>query len=78
MNDKIKLNEKLLEVFRFHSAKYILGTENADDIKLLIDFLMNEGVYIDEFIGILDSPSNLADISPFFEKVLARFEFNIS
>jgi hypothetical protein len=49
------------------AARIAFGNINADKIKLTVDSLLNEGVYSDDFIGIMDSkPARLDEVLPPF------------
>ncbi|MBA2710281.1 MAG: hypothetical protein H0U57_06810 [Tatlockia sp.] len=63
------LNEKNREMIEFEMAKFNLGITDSDNIKTLINRLLENGFYLDEFIYIIDNTSsNLEEVIPFLKK----------
>jgi hypothetical protein len=57
----------------YMAAKIGFGKVNADEIQSTVDSLLTDGIYSDEFIGIMDSkPARLDEVLPSFTTYLQR------
>ena len=63
---------------KYIAAKIAFGTVNADEIQAVIDSLLADGSYSDEFIDIMDSnPARLDEVLPPFTTYLYREKISI-
>lgn len=63
----------MMEPFEYLAAKLSLGKLDAFEIQKVVDELLNEGRYDDEFINIIDSmPPRMDEVMPSFLRLLDR------
>lgn len=73
--------QELKDAIRYEAIKMRFNVSNLDNIKVkrLIDSLMNEGLYYDEFLDIIDTKyeDSSEDFIPIFESLLKILEIEI-
>ncbi len=79
MNDLINsLNINTLSQLQFLVAIYNLGMINASEVASIIDQLMNEGIYLDDFLDVIyANPLRYNDAILVLEKTIAHFNITI-
>jgi hypothetical protein len=76
MNEKnIKLSNKNIDSLQLVLAEFVLKLRSIDEVKKYFDELMNQGIYIDEFIYLLEA--NPFIFNSVLEKTVARLDMKI-